>query len=115
VARRFFSYVRVHNLVKQLFFVRGVENDIAKYASVDFTVRPQNRFAKMYYDFPVSRQPLSGQFTGKASRALEAERTRKYVSISMCGTTQPLGLRWGFETTSTAIINCRAGLSTPIL
>jgi hypothetical protein len=31
---------------------------------------------------------------------LEAERTRKCVSISMRGTTQPLGLRWGFETTS---------------
>jgi len=37
---------------------------------------------------------------GKAFRALEAERTRKYVSISMRGTTQPLSLRWGFETTS---------------
>ena len=40
------------------------------------------------------------RFKGKASRALEAERTRKYVSISMCGATQPLSLRWGFETTS---------------
>jgi hypothetical protein len=40
------------------------------------------------------------RFKGKASRALEAERTRKCVSISMRGTTQPLGLRWGFETTS---------------
>jgi len=28
----------------------------------------------------------------QASRTLEAERTRKYLSISMCGTTQPLGL-----------------------
>jgi hypothetical protein len=30
------------------------------------------------------------RFKGKASRGLEAERTRKYVSISMRGTTQPL-------------------------
>jgi hypothetical protein len=37
----------------------------------------------------------------KASRKLKTERTRKYVSISICGTTQPLGLRWGFETAST--------------
>ena len=34
------------------------------------------------------------------SRELETERTREYVSISIRGTTQPLGLRWGFETTS---------------
>ena len=40
------------------------------------------------------------RFKGKASRELETERTREYVSISICGTTQPLGLRWGFETTS---------------
>jgi hypothetical protein len=38
------------------------------------------------------------RFKGKASRELETERTREYVSISICGTTQPLGLRWGFET-----------------
>jgi hypothetical protein len=43
------------------------------------------------------------RFKGKASRALEAERTRKYVSISMGGTTQPLDLRWGFEITSIQI------------
>ena len=35
---------------------------------------------------------------GKASRGLKTERTRKYVSISNRGTTQPLGLRRGFET-----------------
>ena len=40
------------------------------------------------------------RFKGKASRGLKTERTRKYVSISIRGTTQPLGLRWGFETTS---------------
>jgi hypothetical protein len=40
------------------------------------------------------------RFKGKAFRKLKAERTREYVSISICGTTQPLGLRWGFETTS---------------
>ena len=40
------------------------------------------------------------RFKGKASRELKTKRTRKYVSISICGTTQPLGLRWGFETTS---------------
>jgi len=40
------------------------------------------------------------RFKGKASRGLKAERTRKHVSISMRGTTQPLGLRWGFDTTS---------------
>jgi len=40
------------------------------------------------------------RFKGKASRALEAERTRQYVSISIRGTTRPLGLRWGFDTTS---------------
>ena len=31
---------------------------------------------------------------------MKAERTRLYVSISIRGTTQPLGLRWGFETAS---------------
>ena len=40
------------------------------------------------------------RFKGKASRGLKTERTRQYVSISIRGTTQPLGLRWGFETTS---------------
>jgi hypothetical protein len=40
------------------------------------------------------------RFKGKASRELKTERTRKYVSISICGATQPLGLRWGFGTTS---------------
>jgi hypothetical protein len=39
-------------------------------------------------------------FKGKASRELETERTRKYVSIPICGATQPLGLRCGFETAS---------------
>jgi hypothetical protein len=42
------------------------------------------------------------RFKGKASRELKTERTRKYVSISICGTTQPLDLRWDFETTSSA-------------
>jgi hypothetical protein len=40
------------------------------------------------------------RFKGKASCGLKTERTRQYVSISIRGTTQPLGLRWGFETTS---------------
>jgi acyl-CoA synthetase (NDP forming) len=40
------------------------------------------------------------RFKGKAPRGLKTERTCKYVSISIRGTTQPLGLRWGFETTS---------------
>ena len=40
------------------------------------------------------------RFKGKASRKLKTERTRQYVSISICGTTQPLGLRWGFGATS---------------
>ena len=40
------------------------------------------------------------RFKGKAPREFKAERTREYVSISIRGTTQPLGLRWGFETTS---------------
>jgi hypothetical protein len=40
------------------------------------------------------------RFKGKASRGLKTERTRQYVSISIGGTTQPWGLRWGFETTS---------------
>jgi hypothetical protein len=31
---------------------------------------------------------------------LKTERTRKYVSISICGTTQLSDIRWGFETTS---------------
>jgi hypothetical protein len=31
---------------------------------------------------------------------LKTERTRQYVSISIRGTTQPLSLRWGFETIS---------------
>jgi hypothetical protein len=50
------------------------------------------------------------RFKGKASRGLKTERTRKYVSISIwacdelsrAGTTQPLGLRWDFDTTSNA-------------
>ena len=37
---------------------------------------------------------------GKASSELKAERTRQYVSISICWTTQPLGLRWAFKTAS---------------
>jgi hypothetical protein len=53
----------------------------------------------MYFSLEVVSKPQI-RFKGKASRALEAERTRKYVSISMRGTTQPLGLRWGFKTTS---------------
>ena len=40
------------------------------------------------------------RFEGKASHGLKTARTRKYVSISIRGATQPLGLRWGFETTS---------------
>jgi len=36
------------------------------------------------------------RFKGKASRELKTERTRKHVSISIRGATQPLGLRWGF-------------------
>ena len=40
------------------------------------------------------------RFKGKAPRKLKTERTRKYVSISIYGTTQQLSLRWGFETTS---------------
>ena len=32
-----------------------------------------------------------------------SERTRKYVSISIGGATQPLGLRWGFENSFTDI------------
>jgi hypothetical protein len=40
------------------------------------------------------------RFKGKASRELKTERTRKYVSISIRGTTQLSDIRWGFETTS---------------
>jgi len=40
------------------------------------------------------------RFKGKASRGFKTERTRKSVSISIGGATQPLGLRWGFESTS---------------
>jgi hypothetical protein len=47
-------------------------------------------------------------FEGKASRELKAERTRKYVSISFRGTTQPSGTRWGFETTSKQFTECPA-------
>jgi hypothetical protein len=36
----------------------------------------------------------------KASRGLKTERTRKYVSISIRGTTQLSDAGWGFETTS---------------
>jgi hypothetical protein len=43
------------------------------------------------------------RFKGKAFRALEAERTLQYMSISMGGTTQPLSLKWGFETTSKTV------------
>jgi hypothetical protein len=43
------------------------------------------------------------RFKGKASRGLKTERTRQYVSISIGGTTPPLGLRWGFETTSNSL------------
>ena len=39
-------------------------------------------------------------FESKASRELKTERTRKYVSISICGTTLLSDIRWGFETTS---------------
>jgi hypothetical protein len=36
-------------------------------------------------------------FEGKASRVLKAERTRKYVSISMRGTTQQSDIRGAFK------------------
>jgi hypothetical protein len=39
-------------------------------------------------------------FESKASRELKTERTRKYVSISIRGTTQLPDIRWGFEITS---------------
>ena len=39
-------------------------------------------------------------FESKASRELKTERTRKYVSISICGTTRLSDARWGFEITS---------------
>jgi hypothetical protein len=43
-------------------------------------------------------------FESKASRGLKTERTRQYVSISICGTTQLSDIRWGFETTSKIFI-----------
>jgi hypothetical protein len=39
-------------------------------------------------------------FESKAFRDLKTERTRKYVSISIYGTTQLSDIRWGFEITS---------------
>jgi hypothetical protein len=36
-------------------------------------------------------------FESKASRELKTERTRKYVSISIRGTTQLSDIRWHFE------------------
>ena len=39
-------------------------------------------------------------FESKASHGLKTERTRKYVSISIRGTTQLSGMKWNFETTS---------------
>ena len=53
--------------------------------------------------YPISGFKASDQVqenTRKASRVLEAERTRQYVSITMRGPTPPLSLRWGFETNS---------------
>ena len=43
---------------------------------------------------------LQIRFKGKTSRELKTGRIRQYVSISIRGTTPPLGLRWGFDTTS---------------
>ena len=40
---------------------------------------------------------------------LKTERTREYVSISICGTTQLSDARWSFETTS------KSGSQTPQL
>ena len=40
------------------------------------------------------------RFKGKAQADEKAQHTRKYVSILKRLATQPLGLRWGFETTS---------------
>jgi hypothetical protein len=37
---------------------------------------------------------------GKAQADEKAQHTRQYVSILKRFATQPLGLRWGFETTS---------------
>jgi hypothetical protein len=48
----------------------------------------------------------SDQVQGQGVPRIESrvsERTREYVSILIRGTTQPLGLRWGFETTSKEI------------
>ena len=47
------------------------------------------------------------RFKGKASRKLKTERTRKYVSISICGTTLLSDIRWGFETTSKLEAQCQ--------
>jgi hypothetical protein len=55
-------------------------------------------FSFIIYTEVVSKYQI--RFKGKASRALEAERTHKYVSITMRRTTQPLGLRWDFATPS---------------
>ena len=42
-------------------------------------------------------------FESKASRVLKTERTRKYVSISIRGTTQLSDIRWGFKTIFTCL------------
>jgi hypothetical protein len=61
---------------------------------------------KGYVLEPVSKPQI--RFKGKAQANEKAEHTREYVSILSWSVTQPLGLRWGFETDSTHFTWIRA-------
>ncbi len=63
--------------------------------------RPAEHGQTVKIGFAGSDFKTSDQVQGQGvPPVLKTERTRKYVRISTRGTTKPLGLRWGFETTS---------------
>ena len=60
-------------------------------------IHPAMIFSTYCLEVVLKRQIM---FESKASCELKTERTRKYVSISIRGTTQLSDIRWGFKTTS---------------
>jgi hypothetical protein len=59
-----------------------------------------------YHTFPIQLEAVSKpqiRFKGKAQTDEKAQHTQEYVSILRRLATQPLGLRWGFETTSSIL------------
>ncbi len=73
-------------------------------------IRRPMEFASQFYrsGFKASDQ-AQGQNVLRIGMRVSG-RTREYVSISIRGTTQPLGLRWEFDTTSNDYRNIGAAV-----